>query len=213
MPRDGAIIFGDLIGKLSVLRVACDKCHRTDQCLVFRLVQARGHDATILDWLDELTATCAKKRVNDMNDQCAVRCPSGFCDAGGKRNDDRSRHPVPVAYFISIFVAHFVIKWILRGIRYAAHLDDKAKPLDFFLGATERAVVTTLVVFTPRYVAPFIGAWVAAKLAANWQKRENSERSRQGASIALIGNVCSFAFAIGAGLILNGDGITAFNVD
>ena len=29
MPRDGAIIFGDLKGKLSVLRVTCNKCHRT----------------------------------------------------------------------------------------------------------------------------------------------------------------------------------------
>ena len=28
MPRDGAILFGDLIGKLDVLRVACDKCGR-----------------------------------------------------------------------------------------------------------------------------------------------------------------------------------------
>jgi ribosomal protein S27AE len=27
-PRDGAIIFADLIGKLDVLRVACDKCGR-----------------------------------------------------------------------------------------------------------------------------------------------------------------------------------------
>jgi hypothetical protein len=26
MPRDGAIIFGDLVGKLDVLQVACDKC-------------------------------------------------------------------------------------------------------------------------------------------------------------------------------------------
>jgi hypothetical protein len=26
MPRDGAIIFGDLIGKLDVLRVVCSKC-------------------------------------------------------------------------------------------------------------------------------------------------------------------------------------------
>ena len=43
MPRDGAIIFGDLIGKLSVLRVACDKCHRNGQYLVFRLIQTRGH--------------------------------------------------------------------------------------------------------------------------------------------------------------------------
>ena len=28
MPRDGAIIFGHLIGKLDVLRVACTKCER-----------------------------------------------------------------------------------------------------------------------------------------------------------------------------------------
>jgi len=26
MPRDGAIIFGDLVGKLDVLRVHCEKC-------------------------------------------------------------------------------------------------------------------------------------------------------------------------------------------
>jgi len=26
MPRDSAIIFGDLIGKLDMLRVSCDKC-------------------------------------------------------------------------------------------------------------------------------------------------------------------------------------------
>jgi len=26
MPRDGAIIFGDLIGKLDVLRIECPKC-------------------------------------------------------------------------------------------------------------------------------------------------------------------------------------------
>jgi hypothetical protein len=29
MPRDGAIIFADLIGRLDVLAVACDKCGRS----------------------------------------------------------------------------------------------------------------------------------------------------------------------------------------
>ena len=29
MPRDGAIIFSDLSGKLDMLRVACDKCGRS----------------------------------------------------------------------------------------------------------------------------------------------------------------------------------------
>jgi hypothetical protein len=28
MPRDGAIIFSDLIGKTEVLRVTCEKCRR-----------------------------------------------------------------------------------------------------------------------------------------------------------------------------------------
>ena len=29
MPRDGATILSDLIGKLDVLRVSCSKCHRS----------------------------------------------------------------------------------------------------------------------------------------------------------------------------------------
>jgi hypothetical protein len=36
MPRDGAIIFGDPIAKLDMLRVACDKCGR------------KGRDAKVL---------------------------------------------------------------------------------------------------------------------------------------------------------------------
>jgi hypothetical protein len=38
MPRGGAIIFSDLISKLDVLRVSCDKCgmhvSRMDACIV-----------------------------------------------------------------------------------------------------------------------------------------------------------------------------------
>jgi hypothetical protein len=30
VPRDGAIVFGDLIGKLDMLSVSCDKCGRGD---------------------------------------------------------------------------------------------------------------------------------------------------------------------------------------
>jgi len=53
MPRDGAIVFGDLIGKLSMLRVSCGKCHRSGHYLLFRLIRARGPDVKVLDWLDE----------------------------------------------------------------------------------------------------------------------------------------------------------------
>jgi hypothetical protein len=42
MPRDGAIIFGDLIGKLDVLEVACDKCGRNGRYAVARLIERIG---------------------------------------------------------------------------------------------------------------------------------------------------------------------------
>ncbi|MGA8177554.1 MAG: hypothetical protein WB839_22910 [Pseudolabrys sp.] len=61
MPRDGATIFSDLIGKLDVLRVSCDKCWRDGCYGLGRLIEKRGRDAKLTDWLDELTAECPKK--------------------------------------------------------------------------------------------------------------------------------------------------------
>lgn len=39
MPRDGAIIFSDLIGKLDVLRVACAKCSRAGRYRLDSLIE------------------------------------------------------------------------------------------------------------------------------------------------------------------------------
>jgi hypothetical protein len=75
MPRDGAIVFGDLIGKLDVLRVACDKCGRDGRYQVQRLVNDRGRDGKIVDWLDQITAECPKNSAHNMSDRCGARCP------------------------------------------------------------------------------------------------------------------------------------------
>jgi hypothetical protein len=75
MPRDGAIIFADLIGKLDLLRVACEKCGRDGCYGLNRLIERRGRDAKLIDWLDELTADCAKKRAGNKNDPCGARYP------------------------------------------------------------------------------------------------------------------------------------------
>jgi hypothetical protein len=48
MPRDGAIIFRDLVGKLGVLNVECDKCGR------------RGRP---------------RKMARNEHDPCGARCP------------------------------------------------------------------------------------------------------------------------------------------
>jgi hypothetical protein len=74
MPRGGAIIFADLAGKLPVLKVSC-KCGRDGRYLLFRFIKARGPDAKVINWLDEITADCPKKSAHNMNDQCAARCP------------------------------------------------------------------------------------------------------------------------------------------
>jgi hypothetical protein len=50
MPRDGAIIFGDLVGKLDVLVVECEKCGRSGRYAVRRLIEQRGREAKIVDW-------------------------------------------------------------------------------------------------------------------------------------------------------------------
>jgi len=42
MPRDGAIIFSDLIGKLDILRVTCSQCERDGCYGLSRLIDKRA---------------------------------------------------------------------------------------------------------------------------------------------------------------------------
>jgi hypothetical protein len=75
MPRDGAIIFGDLVGKLEVLRVTCDKCQRDGRYILACLIRKRGPNAKLVDWIDKLTADCPKRIAYNMNDPCGGQCP------------------------------------------------------------------------------------------------------------------------------------------
>jgi hypothetical protein len=75
MPREGAIIFGDLIGSLEVLYLHCEKCGRKGKYRIDRLVEKRGANAKLIDWLDEVTADCPRKIKRNYSDQCGARCP------------------------------------------------------------------------------------------------------------------------------------------
>ena len=70
MPCDGVILIRDLIGKLDVLRVVCDKCGCDGRFQVQRLTKDRGRDSKIVDWLDQITADCPKKSARNMSDRC-----------------------------------------------------------------------------------------------------------------------------------------------
>jgi hypothetical protein len=40
-----------------------------------RLIEQRGRNGKVIDWLAEITADCPKKQAGNMSDQCAARCP------------------------------------------------------------------------------------------------------------------------------------------
>ncbi|MGB6915841.1 MAG: hypothetical protein WBE42_24290, partial [Pseudolabrys sp.] len=45
------------------------------KCILARLIEKRGRDAKLIDWLDELTAECPKKIAHNMNDPCGAKRP------------------------------------------------------------------------------------------------------------------------------------------
>jgi hypothetical protein len=73
MPREGAIIFCDIVGKLDVLTVECDKCGRFGRYHVDRLIERYGIDAKLFDWEPE--ADCPRNVASNEHDPCGARCP------------------------------------------------------------------------------------------------------------------------------------------
>jgi hypothetical protein len=56
MPREGAIIFSDLIGKLDVLRIECPKCGRAGRSKLTLLVAQYGRNEKLFTFIDEIAA-------------------------------------------------------------------------------------------------------------------------------------------------------------
>jgi hypothetical protein len=52
MSRPLSTTLGDLLGKLTVLRIECSKCGRFGRYPLQQLIEQRGRDVRILDWLD-----------------------------------------------------------------------------------------------------------------------------------------------------------------
>ena len=71
MPRDGAIIFRDLVGKLDVLNMECEKCGRRGRYRLDRLIERYGIDAKLFDCEPE--ADCPRKLVKNFYNPCGAR--------------------------------------------------------------------------------------------------------------------------------------------
>jgi hypothetical protein len=121
MPSDRAIIFSDLIGKLDVLRVSCEKCGREGSYQLNGLIDRRGRDGKVIDWLDEVTAECPKKIARDMNDPCGAQCR----DLARALYGRAIRHDVLLFVLVSLFL--LVVTALV--IKDAKLLSMEEKPL------------------------------------------------------------------------------------
>ena len=61
MPREGAIIFRDIAGKLAVIQHRV-KCGCRGRYHLHRLIERYGIDAKLFEWSDEITADCPRYR-------------------------------------------------------------------------------------------------------------------------------------------------------
>jgi len=75
MPRDGAITFGDLVGRLDHLEIVCPKCKRFGRYLVQRLATEHGVDFKMPEWIGLMTRDCPRRQSPGLADACAAQCP------------------------------------------------------------------------------------------------------------------------------------------
>jgi hypothetical protein len=61
MPREGAIIFSDLIDKLVVLRIECPKCDRPGQYQLADPIMRHGLNQKLFAFTDDVIANCIRQ--------------------------------------------------------------------------------------------------------------------------------------------------------
>ena len=74
MPRT-YFTFGDIEGKLDVLRVECTKCERKGRYSVSGLIAKYGRRGNMTRWVSDLKGDCPKRDVHALHQRCDLICP------------------------------------------------------------------------------------------------------------------------------------------
>jgi hypothetical protein len=123
---------------------------------------------------------------------------------------------VAMVYLLVCIGGNYLVASCMHFMRWRVGLKGEApfhEWLGVLVGITERAVVLTLFLLAPRYLAAFIGGWVVLKFAIGWRRTPLNFKVAQGSLLALIGNVLSFAIAIAGGYYLHPDTLAYFGVE
>ena len=121
---------------------------------------------------------------------------------------------IAVGLVVAWPLGYLVVEWLIRILNRLCDLPPKPEGPAFpawLLGLFERALAFVLVVAKRDQIAVVLIAWMAAKLAINWQRpveqsaaQSEPERRIRG-FITLIAGVVSLSFGILGGVIASGN--------
>jgi hypothetical protein len=69
------LTFGDIQGKLTMLRVECTRCDRKGRYSVARLIEKHGRRGNLTRWVSVLKGDCPKREVHALHERCDLICP------------------------------------------------------------------------------------------------------------------------------------------
>ena len=69
------LVFGDIEGKLDMLRVECTKCDRKGRYSVAKLIEKHGRKGNMMKWREMLSADCPKRDATGLHNRCDLVCP------------------------------------------------------------------------------------------------------------------------------------------
>jgi hypothetical protein len=61
------LTFGDLEGKLDVLRVECSRCQRKGRYSVAKLIEKYGRRGNMMKWKEQLNGDCPKRDAHELH--------------------------------------------------------------------------------------------------------------------------------------------------
>jgi len=70
------LTFGDIEGKLEVLRVECTRCTRKGRYSVAKLIEKYGRRANMMKWKEQLSGDCPKRDAHELHGRCDLICPA-----------------------------------------------------------------------------------------------------------------------------------------
>jgi hypothetical protein len=68
------LTFGDIEGKVDMLRVECTKCQRKGRYNVAKLIAKYGRDGNMAKWKEQLNGDCPKRDAR-IYERCDLICP------------------------------------------------------------------------------------------------------------------------------------------